>query len=89
MREGKWEKKKFQGTEIFNKTLGVIGLGRIGSVVAERGLGLKMRVLGYDPYITKESAASKGVELVAIDEILARSDFITLHIPKPRKLRSY
>jgi D-3-phosphoglycerate dehydrogenase len=68
MREGKWEKKKFQGTEIFNKTLGVIGLGRIGGVVAERGLGMKMRVLGYDPYITKESAAAKGVELVPLDD---------------------
>jgi D-3-phosphoglycerate dehydrogenase len=85
MREGKWEKKKFQGTEIFNKTLGVIGLGRIGSVVAERGLGMKMRVLGYDPYITKESAAAKGVELVPLDELLARSDFITLHIPKTKE----
>jgi D-3-phosphoglycerate dehydrogenase len=85
MREGKWEKKKFQGMEIFNKVLGVIGLGRIGSVVAERGLGLKMRVLGYDPYITKESAAAKGVELVSLDELLARSDFITLHIPKTKE----
>ncbi len=85
MREGKWEKKKFQGTEIFNKTLGVIGLGRIGSVVAERALGLKMRVLAYDPYITKESAAAKGVELVSLDELLARSDFITLHIPKTKE----
>ncbi len=84
MRESKWEKKKFQGTEIFNKTLGVIGLGRIGSVVAERGLGLKMRVLAYDPFITRESAASKGAELVSMDELLARSDFITLHIPKTK-----
>jgi phosphoglycerate dehydrogenase-like enzyme len=54
MREGRWEKKKFQGMEIFNKTLGIIGMGRIGTVVAERALGLKMRVLGYDPFITKE-----------------------------------
>jgi D-3-phosphoglycerate dehydrogenase / 2-oxoglutarate reductase len=85
MREGKWEKKKFQGTELFNKVLGVIGLGRIGGVVAERALGLKMRVLGYDPYITKESAAAKGVELVSLDELFARSDFITLHIPKTKE----
>jgi D-3-phosphoglycerate dehydrogenase / 2-oxoglutarate reductase len=85
MREGKWEKKKFQGTELFNKVLGVVGLGRIGGVVAERGLGLKMRVLGYDPYITKESAAAKGVELVSLDELLARSDFISLHIPKTKE----
>src|SRR4030042_295036 len=73
MRDGKWEKKKFQGTELFNKTLGVIGLGRIGSVVAERGAGLRMRVLGYAPFITKEVAANLGVELVSLDEVLARS----------------
>src|SRR4030042_1376570 len=60
MREGKWEKKKFQGTELFNKTLGVIGMGRIGSIVADRALGLKMRVLAYDPFITKEVAENLG-----------------------------
>jgi D-3-phosphoglycerate dehydrogenase len=84
MREGKWEKKKFQGTELFNKNLGVIGLGRIGSVVAERGVGLRMRVLGYDPFITKEVAANLGVELVSLDELFARSDFITIHTPKTK-----
>jgi D-3-phosphoglycerate dehydrogenase len=84
MREGKWEKKKFQGTEIFNKTLGVIGFGRVGSVVADRALGLKMRVLSYDPFITKDSAAGSGVELVSLDELLARSDFITIHTPKTK-----
>ncbi|OGP70946.1 MAG: phosphoglycerate dehydrogenase [Deltaproteobacteria bacterium RBG_13_58_19] len=85
MREGHWEKKKFQGTELFNKTLGIIGLGRIGSVVAERALGLRMRVLGYDPFITKESAAALGAELVSLDELLARSDFITIHTPKTKE----
>ncbi|MDD2902210.1 MAG: phosphoglycerate dehydrogenase [Syntrophales bacterium] len=84
MREGKWEKKKFQGTELFNKTLGVIGLGRIGSIVADRALGLKMRVLGYDPFITKEAAANLGVDLVSLDDLLARADFITLHTPKTK-----
>ncbi len=84
MREGKWEKKKFQGTEIFNKTLGIIGMGRIGSVVAERALGLRMRVLSYDPFITKELAGNLGVELVSLDELLARADFITLHTPKTK-----
>jgi D-3-phosphoglycerate dehydrogenase len=84
MREGKWEKKKFQGTELFNKTLGIIGMGRIGTVVAERALGLRMRVLSYDPFITKELAASIGVELVSLDDLLARSDFITLHTPKTK-----
>ncbi|MEJ2069905.1 MAG: NAD(P)-dependent oxidoreductase [Syntrophobacterales bacterium] len=85
MREGLWEKKKYQGTEILNKTLGVIGLGRIGRVVAERALGLKMRVIGYDPFITKEMASSMGVELVSLDELLARSDFITVHTPKTKE----
>ncbi len=84
MRDGKWEKKKFQGTELFNKTLGVIGMGRIGSIVADRALGLKMRVVGYDPFITKEVAESLGVELVTLDELLARADFITLHTPKTK-----
>ncbi len=85
MREGLWEKKKYPGTEIFNKTLGIIGLGRIGSVVAERALGLKMRIIGYDPFITKDMASSLGVELVSLDELLARSDFITLHTPKTKE----
>ena len=84
MREAKWEKKKFQGTELFNKTLGIIGMGRIGTVVAERALGLKMRVLAYDPFITKEVAANLGVELVSLDDLFARSDFITLHTPKTK-----
>src|SRR5271157_1796086 len=84
MRDGKWEKKKFQGTELFNKTLGIIGMGRIGTVVAERALGLKMRVLAYDPFITKEVAANLGVELVSLDDLFARSDFITLHTPKTK-----
>jgi D-3-phosphoglycerate dehydrogenase len=85
MREGRWEKKKYQGTEILNKNLGIIGLGRIGRVVAERALGLRMRVLGYDPFITKEMASSLGVELVSLDELLARSDFITVHTPKTKE----
>jgi D-3-phosphoglycerate dehydrogenase len=84
-REGKWEKKKFQGTELFNKTLGIIGMGRIGTVVAERALGLKMRVLAYDPFITKEVAANLGVELISLDELMARADFITLHTPKTKE----
>ncbi|MDO9071528.1 MAG: phosphoglycerate dehydrogenase, partial [Deltaproteobacteria bacterium] len=84
MREGKWEKKKFEGTELFNKTLGIIGMGRIGTVVAERALGLRMRVLCYDPFITQELAAKIGAESVSLDELLARSDFITIHTPKTK-----
>jgi D-3-phosphoglycerate dehydrogenase len=85
MREGLWEKKKYQGTEIFNKILGIIGLGRIGRVVAERALGLRMRVIGFDPFITKEMASTLGVELVNLDELFARSDFITIHTPKTKE----
>jgi D-3-phosphoglycerate dehydrogenase len=79
MREGRWEKKRFMGTELNQQTLGVIGLGRIGSIVADRALGLKMEVIGYDPYISPEAAAIRGVEWVPLDQLLARADFITLH----------
>jgi len=81
MKEGKWEKNKFMGTEITDKVLGVVGLGAIGKVVAERGLGLKMVVLGYDPFVSKEDMARLGVEYVTLDELYRRSDFITFHTP--------
>jgi D-3-phosphoglycerate dehydrogenase len=79
MKAGKWEKKKFMGVELYNKTLGVIGIGVIGTHVVDRARGLKMKVLGYDPFLTREVAEKKGVELVSLDELLARSDFITVH----------
>lgn len=81
MKEGKWEKSRFMGTELTDKVLGVVGLGNIGKVVAERGLGLKMVVIGFDPYVSKEDAAKLGVELVSLDELYKRSDFITFHTP--------
>ena len=81
MKNGKWEKNLFMGTELTNKVLGIIGFGNIGKAVAERALGLKMVVLAYDPYISKEDAYKLGVELVPLDEIYARSDFITYHTP--------
>jgi len=81
LRAGRWEKKNFMGTELFEQTLGIVGLGKIGSLVADRALGMKMDVLGYDPYILPEAAAILGVELVSLDELLARSDFITVHTP--------
>jgi len=84
MREGRWEKKRFQGREVYNKTLGIIGLGRIGTVVASRAQGLKMRILGYDPFVKKEMVTSCGVEVVSLEELFARSDFITLHTPKTK-----
>ncbi|MEB2284521.1 MAG: phosphoglycerate dehydrogenase [Polyangiaceae bacterium UTPRO1] len=81
LRAGKWERTKFTGTEVCNKTLGVIGLGNIGRIVAERAQGLRMRVIGYDPFVTPEAAAKLGVELVALDDLYARADFISVHVP--------
>ena len=85
MWEKKWEKKRFMGMEVFGKTLGVIGIGNIGGIVADRGLGLKMKVIAFDPFITPEVAAQKGIEMVSLPELFARSDFITVHVPKTKE----
>ncbi len=87
LREGRWEKKKFMGTELHQQVLGIIGLGRIGAIVADRALGMKMDVLGHDPFILPEAAAIMGVELVSLHDLLARSDFITLHTPSTSDTR--
>ncbi len=79
---GKWEKKRFMGTELFNKTCGVIGCGNIGSIVADRALGLHMKVIAFDPFLTEDRAKEIGVEKVDLDDLLKKSDFITLHVPK-------
>jgi D-3-phosphoglycerate dehydrogenase len=81
IKTGKWERSKFKGIEIYGKTLGCIGLGNIGKLVAERALGLKMNVIAYDPFLSKEAAERIGVELVTLDELLKRSDIITIHTP--------
>jgi len=81
MHAGKWEKSKFKGTELWNKTLGVIGLGNIGRIVAERAMGLKMKVIGSDPAVDPALVADLGVELVELDDLLARADFISVHTP--------
>ncbi|MDB5108537.1 MAG: serA [Candidatus Binatus sp.] len=81
LRSGKWERTKFTGAEVCNKTLGVVGLGNIGRIVADRGLGLRMKVIGYDPILTAEAASRSGIELVGLDELFARADFITVHTP--------
>ena len=78
---GKWEKSRFMGVELFGKTLGVIGCGNVGSVVADRAIGLKMKVVAFDPFLSPERALSLGVEKVELDELYARADFITLHTP--------
>src|SRR6195952_3121321 len=78
---GKWEKNRFMGMELTAKTLGLIGCGNIGSIVAERALGLRMRVIAYDPYLTEKRALALGVEKVDLPDLLARADVITLHTP--------
>ena len=87
-RAGKWEKNKFLGVEIFSKTLGVIGCGNVGSIVADRAIGLKMKVIAYDPYLSAERALDLGVEKVELEELWRRADFITLHTPLTDRTRN-
>jgi D-3-phosphoglycerate dehydrogenase len=85
---GKWEKNRFMGVELTSKTLGLIGAGNIGSIVADRALGLRMKVIAYDPFLTPERALDLGVEKVELDQLLARADFITLHTPLTDQTRN-
>jgi D-3-phosphoglycerate dehydrogenase len=85
---GKWEKNRFMGVELTNKTLGLIGAGNIGSIVADRALGLRMKVVAYDPFLTAERALDLGVEKADLDDLLARADFITLHTPLTDQTRN-
>ena len=85
---GKWEKNRFMGVELYSKTLGLIGAGNIGSIVADRALGLKMKVVAYDPFLSPDRAVEMGVEKVELDDLLARADFITLHTPLTDKTRN-
>ncbi len=85
---GKWEKSRFMGVELFNKTLGLIGCGNIGGIVADRARGLKMRVVAYDPFLSPERAQEIGVEKVELDELLKRADFISLHTPLTDQTRN-
>ncbi|MEZ5849323.1 MAG: phosphoglycerate dehydrogenase [Hyphomicrobiaceae bacterium] len=85
---GKWEKSRFMGVELFGKTLGVIGCGNIGSIVADRAVGLKMKVVAFDPFLSPERAMEIGVEKVELEDLLRRADFITLHTPLTEKTRN-
>jgi D-3-phosphoglycerate dehydrogenase len=87
-RAGKWEKNKFMGVEIFSKTLGIIGCGNIGSIVADRAIGLRMKVIAYDPFLSEERAKDIGVEKVDLDTLFKRADFITLHTPLTEKTKN-
>jgi len=82
LKDGKWEKKKLQGREIYNKVLGIIGFGKIGSIVADRARGLKMQVIVHDPYISDETIEKAGFEAVSIEDLYRRSDYVTVHVPK-------
>ncbi len=84
---GKWEKSRFMGVELTGKTLGLIGCGNIGSIVAERALGLRMRVLAFDPFLSEDRARDLGVEKGDLEAVLVRSDFITLHTPMTDQTR--
>ena len=81
MRGGKWDRKKFMGTEVYGKTLGIIGLGRIGIELAKRALSFKMKIIGYDPYLSKDRAKKMDVELVDLKTLLKRADYVTVHTP--------
>lgn len=86
--QGKWEKSKFVGMELFGKTLGIIGCGNIGSIVAERAIGVKMHVIAYDPFLTDSRAVELGVEKVSVEELLRRADVISLHTPLTDQTRN-
>lgn len=88
MKQGKWEKKLLMGTEVYEKTLGVVGIGNIGIIVAEKALALGMNVIAYDLFVPKEVAESRGIELVTLDALLARSDFITVHVPMLKETKN-
>jgi D-3-phosphoglycerate dehydrogenase len=87
MKAGKWEKSKFTGHELMNKTLGIIGIGRVGSIVADRAQGLKMKVLAFDPFISPETAEKSGLTLATLDEIFRNADVITVHTPLTKETR--
>ena len=85
---GKWQKSRFMGVELSGKTLGIIGCGNIGAIVADRVHGLKMKTIAYDPFLSPERALELGVERVALDELFGRADFITLHTPLTEATRN-
>ena len=85
---GKWEKTKFMGTELYNKTLGLVGLGQIGTYVTKLAQGLAMQVIGYDPYLSPGRAREMGIQTVALDELFRRADFISVHTPLTNETRS-
>src|SRR5688572_11695049 len=88
MKQGKWEKKKFLGEEVREKTLGLAGLGRIGQEVARRAASFGMKIIAHDPFISEQAAADLGVELVSLDDLFARSDYVSPHMPSNERTRN-
>lgn len=88
MKAGKWEKNKFTGSEVYNKLLGIVGLGNIGALVADRALGLRMKVIAFDPFISEDKARQLGVELGDLDTVLSRADFVSIHTPLTAETRN-
>jgi len=87
MKDGKWEKKKFSGRELTGKTVGIVGIGRIGSIFADRAQGLRMKVIAYDPHMPAELVAKMGIELVSIEELCKRADYISIHVPLTKETK--
>ncbi|MEY4417776.1 MAG: hypothetical protein RIQ88_214, partial [Actinomycetota bacterium] len=85
MKQGLWQRSKFNGTELYEKTIGIVGLGRIGALVAARLAGFEAKLIGYDPFISNNRADQLGVELVSLEDLMKQSDFITIHIPKTKE----
>jgi len=88
MKAGKWEKKKFSGREVTGKTLGIVGIGRIGAIVADRAQGLRMKVIAFDPHMPKDLVDKLGVELVSLDEMCQRADFVSVHVPFTKETKN-
>ena len=83
--QGRWERSKWEGVELFDKVLGVAGLGRIGKLVAQRAAAFGMRVMAYDPFVSEERAKAMNIELVDLDTLVEKSDFLTIHLPKTKE----
>src|SRR6187455_2332572 len=82
---GRWERSKWEGVELADKTLGIVGLGRIGKLVADRAKAFGMRLVAFDPYVSADRARQMGVELMPLDQVVATSDFLTIHLPKNKE----
>ena len=82
---GRWERSRWEGVELADKTLGIVGLGRIGKLVADRAKAFSMRLVAYDPYVSSDRARQMGVELLPLDQVVGESDFLTIHLPKTKE----